>query len=726
MNQWVRWLRDGRRIVWEGQEAIIVRMGAMVQLQDGQGNRLPDVPLCDFALGLRSEQLPAPDQPRAFALEQKMSPSAAKRFARDQALLWRLQTGLKPGEPVTATPPPELNPRLHTLAERTTTLAKMRAQTPRKNGREQKHLVDWRSERRRLERILQRHRTGGVRAFVDPRLLSPRRVQQADNLLDELATFLESRRTKSTTSVSALIVLFRKHCKDNAILPDLPSDRTLRDRIGVLRARREEFRGSAAARISAGNRPSPAERQRLTSRAGELVLFDTTTVNVWVVDPITGETYRPELTIAVDHYTRAIVGMSVTKTTAAFGVVLCLADVLRPKTTALVTEWTDEGEQPATQPYVGVPAGVAWFPGFRPEAVGVDNGMPFRAAYTSGEMARIGTSYEPQRALTPTDKAQVERTFRSIKDLFESLADAYTGGSVHEKGADPRAEAVWTGEEYERRIRQFIDLYNHRAHSGLQHERDPYATLSPYIMWALSLEETGMMPDVTAVHEWIRFLPSVQATISASSLTVKRLKYKSVALRDMQRDGGALDGNKIRVFYDPSDLRRTYCFDGNGTLHTLRWDKLTDHTPRFGETATNWLHRQVIERAPTPRQFTELLIDLLTRMDTDAADVTEIRRRDIGERLVGMQTDRLRNEDTEPILDEDPFVEDAGERTSARPASGAAPRRRSQRQLRVVFDETPDEARNDDGAAAAKQLAPVTSIAPRKRLRQVDAERNGW
>jgi putative transposase len=357
--------------------------------------------------------------------------------------------------------------------------------------------------------------------------------------------------------------------------------------------------------------------------------FDTTTVSVWVVDPLTGETYRPELTIGLDHYTRAVAGLSLTRTTAGYGVVLCLADVLRPKTTQLVSEWTEPGEAPAQQLYVGVPTGVAWFPGFHPESVGVDNGMPFRAAYTSGEMGRIGTSYENMRALTPTDKAQVERMFKTIKEMFEALFDAFTGGSVHDKGEDPRAEAVLSGEEFERRVRQFIDLYNHRVHTGLHHERDPYTELSPYVMWAMSLEETGMLPDVTAAHAWIRFLPSVQATISASSLTARKLQYRSAALPDIQRDGRALDGTKLRVFYDPSDLRRTYCFDGDGNLHSLRWDKLTEHTPRFGEIASNWLDKKFIEKPLTQKQFTDRLLNLIERMDADSVLASEVRRKDI-------------------------------------------------------------------------------------------------
>ncbi len=111
-----------------------------------------------------------------------------KRFARDQALLWRLQTGLKPGEPVTAGHRRRAEPATaHAGRTNHDACEDARADSTEERRASRKHLVDWRSERRRLERILQRHRTGGVRAFVDPRLLSPRRVQQADNLLDELA-----------------------------------------------------------------------------------------------------------------------------------------------------------------------------------------------------------------------------------------------------------------------------------------------------------------------------------------------------------------------------------------------------------------------------------------------------------------------------------------------------------------------------------------------------------
>lgn len=626
------WIRPGIEFDWQGERAVIRQVGAMVLISDIDGSRPTKIPAVEIACALRRSE-GHPDLTQLHDIEDRLTVRSTLRLKEDSDLLHIMLTGRRADQSDSHTPAADLDPAFVPEGVRHRRLAVLLADKARDAGKRKGFNVLVSSEMRRLQRIMKRWRD--EQNLLDGRYKRPRKWRTDDEIIDTLLTFLNDHASKSTKTDLALVRAFKIICAKEKPALILPSDTTLRRRVNEMRGGWSHLGASAKNRISELNVPESSGRTRLATRPGELVLFDTTKSNVWIKDPRTGRLFRLDVTLAIDLATRCIVGLAITQTTSKFAIGLCLADVLRPKTAALAREWTSEVDPTVSQPFIGRPDAFLSFhsSAFHPEGVVVDNGKQYVSTYVTAQMARLKIHYEPQRSYSPTDKAQVERVFRTIKDMFEALMPGFTGGSVHEKGKDPQAEQLMTATEYERRLRQCIDLYNHRTHEGLVLPEDPFARLSPFTMYGILAGKVGAIPDVDYQYDWVRFLPSVTAKISPSRVRVRRLNYRSAALRKLQGDPVVLKTGKLRIFYDPFDLRVTWCFDAAGNLHLLRWHYLTAHTPRFGEFHTNHVVEQFAGTKVSSHDAERILVEIFTGKFDEAA-VEAIRHEDLADNLM--------------------------------------------------------------------------------------------
>ena len=650
MNTQTRLIRRGTTLLKDDRTYVIAEVkGSTVALLDSMGRPAGDIALSDAIAAVQQDTAPPDNIVELHHYMDRLSDTQRKRALEDEKILHLLRTGRDLDDHPDQPPIPELDPKLLTLPTRVTNLASLRVQKLRRNGRSAGTHVKVRSERRRVERVLQRSRERGH--LHDARVVKPRRDRQPDALWDELYEYLLAEANRSTRTIASLVRGFVALRKTERRTKDLPSERTLRNMIAALRDQNPEgLAGIAASRRSANNRPPGSMRRRSTSRPGELVLFDTTKANVFVKDPRTGKKLRPEITIALDHYTRAIVGMSISVLTAGIGVGLCLADVLRPKSKDDLREWTLPGDTLYEQPYIGVPATWGHVAGFTPEAIVSDNGKPFVSAFTSNQIARLGIDFEPQRSYTPTDKPQVERAFGTIKSLFEEAMQGFTGGGVHDKGADPSGERLMSGSLLERRLRQCIDLYNNAPHRGLVLEDDPFARLSPFMMWKISIERDGAVRTTSWKHDWIRFLPSRSVVIGAGGVRLNRLQYQNAPLLDQLRTDRRLGQRNLQVFYDPTDLRSVYCFDADGNAHELKWKYWREGQPRFGEVATNAAALSLGGRAFSDAEFFDRLTSLFADFAIEDAAEAQAGHEDLDPVISSLDPDEQRAQFGEDVL----------------------------------------------------------------------------
>jgi len=641
----IRWIRPGIQLDWHGTRRVIQQVGAYVVLTRLDGTQPTEVPVTDIARALRGNTAPQ-DLAHLHDIEERLTERSKARLDRDSDLLHIMLTGRRAHQPDTDPPAPNLDPARVPEGLRRRRLAKLLAEQTRDRGSMKGFTVLQESEMRRLQRIMKRWRDG--QNLLDGRYRNPRAWRTKDDVMDALLFFMNDQALRSTKSDMALVRAFQIHAAIAHPNLQLPSTATLRRRVRECRGAWSHLGATAKNRISQINVPKASAVTRLATRPGELVLFDTTKSNVWVKDPRTGRVVRLDVTLAIDLATRCVVGLAITYNTTKFAIGLCLADVLRPKTAALASEWAADEASTADQPFVGRPGAFVSFhsTAFHPEGVVVDNGKQYVSTYMTAQMARLGIHYEPQRSYNPTDKAQVERVFRTIKDMFEALMPGFTGGSVHERGSAPEAEDLMTPGDYERRLRQCIDLYNHRTHDGLVLPEDPFVRLSPYVMFSILAEKVGAFADVEYEYEWVRFLPSVTAKIEPSRVRVRLLNYKSPILRELQGDPVVMKTGKLRVFFDPFDLRIAWCFDADGTLHPLRWHYLNENTPRFGEMHTTHIVQKYAGKKVSRNDVERILLEIFAGKH-DQGMPEGIRHDELADNLMRSRTTRF----TETQLD---------------------------------------------------------------------------
>ena len=78
-------------------------------------------------------------------------------------------------------------------------------------------------------------------------------------------------------------------------------------------------------------------------------------------------------------------------------------------------------------------------PGVAPETLVIDNGKIYISAHLRSVCARLGISIQPGRPFRPTDKAVVERIFRTIGEDLLAALPGYKGPVVYSRGEHPGA-----------------------------------------------------------------------------------------------------------------------------------------------------------------------------------------------------------------------------------------------------------------------------------------------
>ncbi len=160
-----------------------------------------------------------------------------------------------------------------------------------------------------LWKLRRRYMQSGVYGLVDKRAL---RVSTAADRLDRrlreaLLQVMHEHADKSNVSRQRIIGLARRRVIEEHG-PDevkIPSRGTLYRAVEHLSRNMGTF-GSAKNRRSIANRPKTAYRRFTASRPGEIVLIDTTPLDVYALDPATLSCVGLDLTLALDFFTRSI------------------------------------------------------------------------------------------------------------------------------------------------------------------------------------------------------------------------------------------------------------------------------------------------------------------------------------------------------------------------------------------------------------------------------------
>lgn len=630
----------GAELVWDGEPAKVTAITASaVQLAMPSGLALVAIPALVTAMARND----APNQPSDGQTTLDMPITGVPNAALEEARQWMrhvnevfcgFPTGIDTTE-AGAPPKHQYDPATTELGERVTAKAAEIGVTER---------TVWRKLAKREDGLLGMLDRRSIRALgieADPAVADRKR-----KVRDAISAVLDSLTLKSNVTKAHVRELTKRRLDEqwgNDVVP-VPPERTFNRLVGELATGRSTF-GSSKARRSIANRPTTHYGTLVATRPGEFILFDSTRLDVFALDPVTGSWVRAELTIALDLFTRAVVAYRLTHTsTKAVDAALMLHDVLSPKVAS--ANVSAEGRWN----YVGVPQSIvldrfgiedsdafAGVPVVEPETAVIDRGKVYVSDAFLGAAHTLGVNVILARPRTPTDKPQVERFFRTIREGLLDRLPGYKGHSVWDRGENIENDAVYTLDELSAIIGDWIaTVYHRRPHSGLHIWSSPHVDVSPNDMYEAGLMRAGFIDIVRDESILYSLLPTVWGTIQHYGFDHRGIRYDSAALNDYRKPecprspyGGKYAG-KWPFRYDPRDVSKVWFQDPyTAAWHEIPWHGAEEAGERvFDEALVAYAKKLMLTRgAKGSFELADTICQILERVergDATRADLREV------------------------------------------------------------------------------------------------------
>lgn len=327
----------------------------------------------------------------------------------------------------------------------------------------------------------------------------------------------------------------------------------------------------------------------VTERPLQRVEIDHTPCDIQVVD---GQTHlvlgRPWVTVAIDHYTRMVVGIHIAfRKPCADSVLRCLRHAIAPK--SYVSERFPEiqGEWPCY--------GLI-------EEIWVDNGLEFHGQDIEAGCSELGinVNYCPSRE--PHNKGVVERFNRSFNHgLLHRLPGTTFSKYENRLQYDSDGQAVITLTQLEELIHLWIvDVYGCEFHRGIQ--------AAPLQKWAeaVSKEKPELPRNLDALKVYLGQVE--RRSLNKNGIQAHELRYNSDALQAMRYRYGDIE---VTVRIDPDDLGTIYVLDEERKVYVTAQCTL----PGYAEGLTIEQHKLIRKKAKSDYKKTPYAARLLSAKD---------------------------------------------------------------------------------------------------------------
>lgn len=322
------------------------------------------------------------------------------------------------------------------------------------------------------------------------------------------------------------------------------------------------------------------------TRPGEWVQADTSDLNVLTVYPYKNKVFTGavRISVALDVATRSVVSWRFTPMQPkTVDVSMLLAGALTPE--PMRPDWEERlratHESSPLASLVSIDdrlAAAASRPVIFPEVFATDRGKQYVSKTTYRVAERLGISLNIGRPYTGSDKAAVERSFRSVNSLFTQYLKGYRGRNTTQRGYDVDGKAVFLLEDLHALFSWWVvDVWQRRIHKGLRNLLLPGLIHTPNQMYAAAVAVSGYVPRPLSDTEYIALLPHDFRVVSRRGIQKDNRIYDSPELRRYQNEPSGLLGqkNKWMIHVDPTDLSRIW-------LHDHRTDEMV---------AADWIYR---------------------------------------------------------------------------------------------------------------------------------------
>jgi transposase InsO family protein len=488
---------------------------------------------------------------------------------------------------------------------------------------------------RTLQRRVRAYIQLGPAGLADARIRSAR-SHRIDPRFDEALLHVLADYAKRSTPTMSLVIELAEDLLEEKYGPGavpLPGRSTRFERLKELSKGRHAF-GSAKQRRSVAERPKGVYGRLWATRPGEYIVLDTNSLDVFAINEDTGKPDNVELTVAMDLFSRCVLGMRVTiGSTRADDVANVLYQcMVPPDETKIVGDW----------PYHGIPRNIlveteepdpiwqqrtAGMPAVMPEAIVVDHGKQYLSAQVLSACARLGITVQPAIPHKPTDKPTVERFFRTLRQSLLERLPGYKGPDVNSRGEHPEREARYFARELEQIIREWIgNIYHRTQHEGLVVPELPDVKLCPAEMFALGWVAAGGLFLPSHRELVYEFLRVEWRTIQHYGVEIDGRRYNGAALNRYRNRRSEYTSQKGQwpFHVDASDVRFVYFRDpGEGHWHRLEWEHARVLQRPFSEDAAHYareLARSTGRHLDPAREVRELVAawrndELLTRRE---------------------------------------------------------------------------------------------------------------
>ena len=301
----------------------------------------------------------------------------------------------------------------------------------------------------------------------------------------------------------------------------------------------------------------------------EQVQIDHTVIDLIVVDAHDRQPIgRPYLTLAIDVFTRCVLGMVVTlEAPSAVSVGLCLAHVACDK-----------------RPWLGgLDVEMDWPMSGKPRLLYLDNAAEFKSeALRRGcEQHGIRLDYRPPGQ--PHYGGIVERIIGTAMQMIHDDLPGTTFSNPGQRGEyDADKMAALTLRELERWLTLAVGTYHASVHNGLLQP--------PAARWAEAVARIGVPPVVTRPSAFlVDFLPVIRRTLTRTGFVIDHIHYYADALKPWIARRDRLSAFLIRR--DPRDISRIWVLEPEGQ-HYLEVPYRTLSHPAV----TLWEQRQALAK----------------------------------------------------------------------------------------------------------------------------------
>jgi transposase InsO family protein len=556
----------------------------------------------------------------------------APQDARRRALAWQrhireVESGLPGGTDSGGAPRAEYDPARFTLAQR-----------EKAKAAELTAIGFGPVSRTTVQRMRLAYRKQGLWGLVDHRTTRrPRSTGRTDDrVIAAIEEALRRQRGRSKGTVKGLTPLVAQILSDRhgrGTVP-MPSQATFYRLVNQLADPAEHpHRPARSLNTPAGRR---AFTPTVALRPGEQVQADTTRLDVMAVFE-DGTTGRPELTIAVDVATRAVLAAVLRPAgTKAVDAALLLAEMAVPHPAR--PTWPNSlhlarTQLPQLQRLMGLDErlqGAAARPVVVPETIVVDRGKIYLSAAFTAACESLGISVQPTPPHAPAAKGIVERTFGTINALLCQHLPGYTGSDVTRRGPDAETEACFSVAQLQDLLDEWLIHYHHRPHEGLRHPTLPKKALTPNQMWAALIAVTGHVPLPLSGSDYLELLPVRWQAITQRGIRIDHRTYDADVLAPYRGQPSPVTarGGKWEIHTNPHDARQVFIRLPDGHLTEIPWIH-RDHIHQPFNSAT-WQHVKTItarhgDRDSHEADLADALDQLMRRAHTGTATPGEQR-----------------------------------------------------------------------------------------------------